>query len=124
MCLNGLCITRDGPTFALPGARDRETRDLLRLVAGALEVGDGTRHREDHAQVARHRRAARQQPEAFRLDLRLPLVDLLLARQHQLRRLPVRFEQGTHGGFHLVRDQSCPWRGRPSATPTVRRHRA
>ena len=93
------------PGRASAGAREREARDLLRLVAGPLEVGHGARDREHGAQVARDRRLPREQAEALRLDLGLPGVDLLLAPQHELGRLAVGFEQRPHGGLDLLRHQ-------------------
>ncbi len=117
MCRSGRCITRDGPAGALAGAREREARDLLRLVAGALEVGHGARDREHGAQVARDRRLPRQQAEALGLDLGLPGVDLLLAPQHQLGRLAVGLEQRPDRGLDLLRHQRSHLRGRAARRP-------
>ena len=99
---------------ALGGAREREARDLLRLVAGALEVGDGARDGEHRAQVARDRRLPRQQAEALGLDLGLPGVDLLLAPQHQLGRLAVGLEQRPDRGLDLLRHQRSHLVGAPA----------
>ena len=113
MCRSGRCITRDGTAGTLGGTCECEAGDLFRLVAGALEVGDGARDREHGAQVARDRRLPREQPEAFGLDLGLPGVDLLLAPQHQLGRLAVGFEQRTHRGLDLLRHQRAHCVGAP-----------
>ena len=105
MCRSGWCITRDGPPAPSAGACEREARDLLRLVAGALEVGHRARDREHGPQVARDRGLAGEQPEALGLDLGLPGVDLPLAPQHELRRLAVGVEQRPHGRLDLLRHE-------------------
>ncbi len=102
------------PGGPLGRAREREARDLLRLVAGPLEVGDGARDREHRAQVGRHRRLPRQQAEALGLDLGLPGVDLLLTPQHQLGGLAVGLEQRTHRRLDLLRDQRSHPKGAPA----------
>jgi hypothetical protein len=83
-------------------ACQREPGDPLRLVAGPLEVGDRARDRKHRAQVARDRRLARQQPEAFGFDFRLVSVYLLFAPEHQLCGVAIRLEQRLHGRLHLA----------------------
>src|SRR5690606_32114533 len=65
----------------------RHGSDLLRLVAHALQIGYHLVRHQHAAQVQRSRRAAREQLDAFLVDLALHTVDARLVGDHLRRQL-------------------------------------
>src|SRR5579862_7099600 len=55
-------------------ANDR-AGDLLGLIPGALELGDGSRHRDDRLEIARHGLAPRDEPQLLLIEHRRIGID-------------------------------------------------
>src|SRR5690606_2465315 len=81
--------------------------DLLRLVADTLEIGDGLDHGDDQAQVARRRRARREDPAALLVDADLHAVDLVVVLGDLETELAIAFGERAHPASELLLDESA-----------------
>ena len=74
----------------------RHARDLLRLVADALEVGDGLDHRHEQAQVPGGGLAPRDDVAAGLVELDLDGVDPVVLADHLVDELHVAGDEALH----------------------------
>jgi hypothetical protein len=79
--------------------------DLLRLVADALQVRDGFERRDHEPQVARGRRARREDAAALLVDAHLHAVDLDVVLGHLEAELAVRLGQRLDRAIQLLLDE-------------------
>jgi len=85
----------------------RHARDLRRLVADALQIGDGLHHRDQQAQVAGGRLAARDDLAAGLVEADLESVDAVVVGDHAVDQVHLAGDQGLHRARDLFLDQAA-----------------